>query len=210
MKTYRATVELFLAAENEATVYDAVSGLLTENGVYSGDDILLDWAYSMEPVEIPNHETTIDPEKYFSEGPDGRGLYQYIDSPRGLYQYIDSPHASKKKSKSVLELVTKAFKMMNAGSYHSSYEGQIIDKLRDAMKLLNEDTTFSVDMTVYRSDLLALCDPASSYRPILLCGDDPEEGVSNKTMLARLLQYVLYDDQDGPQLRGDFNVNDEK
>lgn len=195
MKAFRATIELLLVAKDSSTASGAISNMFYENDVRGNSRVLKDWRYSMSPVEISDR--AIDTKEYFSET-DGMGLFKFL----GVSGATDE------KPKSALELVTEVFKMMNAGIYQSSYEGQIIDKLRDVMALLQEETTFSVDMTVYRSDLLSLCDSNSSYHSAMVCDDDHKDGVSTKTMLARLLQYTLYDNDDGPQLRGDFNVND--
>lgn len=46
MKMYVATVHLLINADNHAKACDTVSALLTETGLYEGDNpALLDWAY---------------------------------------------------------------------------------------------------------------------------------------------------------------------
>lgn len=52
MKFYRATIDVMIAAENENEAADLMSALLTENGIYGGDDMLRDWQYTSHLSEI--------------------------------------------------------------------------------------------------------------------------------------------------------------
>ena len=68
---YRATVEVFLAADGYGEACDLISALLTENGVYGPDNMLRDWQYLAEPWEV----TGVPPEatgreEYFGKGDD--------------------------------------------------------------------------------------------------------------------------------------------
>jgi hypothetical protein len=64
---FRATVEVFIAAEDEGEACDLMSGLLTENGVYGPDGMLRDWMYLAGPWEVMNVPADVTGrEEYFA------------------------------------------------------------------------------------------------------------------------------------------------
>lgn len=73
MPFYRATIEVMVEAENDAQVADLFTALLTENGIYHGDEMLRDWAYSDPPHEIEVPDDMQGHEEYFADGNFSRG-----------------------------------------------------------------------------------------------------------------------------------------
>lgn len=74
MPFYRATIEVMAEAEGEGQVADLFTALLTENGIYHGDEMLRDWAYSYGPAEIEVSEGEDGHEDYFADGDLSKGL----------------------------------------------------------------------------------------------------------------------------------------
>lgn len=68
MPYFRATVELFIEAEDDSQACDLMSALLTENGIYHGDEMLRDWMYSETPHEVDAADDETGHEEYFASG----------------------------------------------------------------------------------------------------------------------------------------------
>lgn len=73
MTFFTTTVDLFLQAESEAAVSDALSGLLTENGIYSeGPTSLLDWRFAGDSWALPMKDVPEQlqaPEAFYADRP---------------------------------------------------------------------------------------------------------------------------------------------
>lgn len=204
MTYHRATVEIFLKADQPGNVEDALSGLLTENGVYNEGSPIMDWCYSMHPTPVCNtvaEDRGVQQEEYFSTGPDRLGLFSYTVAPKQL------PPA---KDKNAIDLMQEVRRMMTAGRTHqSSYEGQIIEKIDEAIATLvgKEPEVVDVRFEIPRSDLVALFThggPGSEYMGLASPGEVNE--LPTSTLLSYVLQQALYDSNDGPMLEGEFSI----
>lgn len=103
-----------------------------------------------------------------------------------------------------LGLVQEVIRMMTGGMYVSSYESQIIEKLRDAENALVGQESVDIRFNVSRQDLIELVkrdDDADNYDlgPV-------EENTPTRILLVAVLQHHLYDSPDGPQLEGNFRL----
>lgn len=73
MKFFRATVDVFIQAEDAAQACDLMTTLLTENGIYHGDEVLRDWMYAEYLHEVEPAEDETGHEGYFVEGDATKG-----------------------------------------------------------------------------------------------------------------------------------------
>lgn len=208
MTYYRATIEVFAAASQEGMIEDAISGLLTENGVYNEGSPLLDWAYSMHPTIVdPDvaEDRGVQAEEYFASGPDGFGLFAYLPKEQPA---VAAPIMTKPNN--ALDLMQQVRRMMTAGRTHqSSYEGQILEKIDEAIASLvgKEPEVVDVRFEIPRADLVALLTqggPGSDYMGLVSPGEVNE--LPTSTLLSYVLQQALYDSNDGPMLEGEFTT----
>lgn len=201
MTYYRATVELFLASDKPGEVEDAVSALLSENGVYHPDAVLRDWAYSMHPAQVDPvfaENRGVFQEEYFSEEPnDGMGLFEYEQEPRPTPVEANT---------AVLESLMEIRNMLTAGrasTAPSSYEAEVIDKIDQLMRTHGGAEIVRVEFFAPRADLLALFNGSEEYGQLL---EGPAEVVPTPTLLSHVLQHALYDIGEGPQMEGEYKI----
>lgn len=113
-------------------------------------------------------------------------------------------------TKNALDLMQEVRRMMTAGRTHqSSYEGQIIEKIDDAIAALvgKEPEVVDVRFEIPRADLVALLTqggPGSDYMTIVSPGE--VNALPTSALLSRVLQCALYDSNDGPMLEGEFTI----
>ena len=64
MQKYFATVHLLINADSDGEAADAVSALLSENGIYSDDPALMDWEYTRKGDHFNAPRAVDVPEDY--------------------------------------------------------------------------------------------------------------------------------------------------
>lgn len=102
-----------------------------------------------------------------------------------------------------LGLMQEVRSMMTHGrTHHSSYEGQIIDKIDKAIAELEGNEVVDVRFSVHRRDLIDLLTEGgfSDVAPQIT------EETPTSTLLSWVLQIALYDEGNGPQLEGSYEI----
>lgn len=102
-------------------------------------------------------------------------------------------------------MIEKAIKMFGTNS-RSSYEHEILDVLREAKDTLDGDLEVTVSFTVPRRDLRLLVSMSHFGSELVLDEERGEDMLPpDEQLFSRLIQYMLYDSDEGPQLEGRFS-----
>lgn len=104
--------------------------------------------------------------------------------------------------KQTFERLQEIRAMLTVGTHQTSYEGKIVDKMDELLAQFTGPETIRVEFHVSRSDLLQLFQ-SQEYGSRLEAEADSHV---TSTLLSYVLQHILYDSADGPQLEGNYTL----